>query len=104
MPLVLLQVVWMLFAELEGDNLLLAFPDEDVAHALDPPSASLLLAARPRRGRIAALVAGVDAAAAGAAAEHRRRVRLLMFGALLANDIVTGARSGPVLGLERARW
>jgi hypothetical protein len=46
--LVLLQVIWLLFADLEeGDNLLLAFPDEDVANVLD----------RTQRGLLAAVLA-----------------------------------------------
>ena len=98
-PLVLLQVVWLLFAELEGDNLLLAFPDEDVAHVLDRAQRSLLLAA------LAATVA-VIAVRWWRASTPRRRALLpsiagaftmLMFGALLANDLVTGERSEPLL-------
>jgi len=41
-PLVFLQLVWMLFARLEGGNLLLAFEDEQIAHALDRTQRGLL--------------------------------------------------------------
>ena len=98
-PLVLLQVIWMMFAELEGDNLLLAFPDEDVAHVLDRAQRSLLIAA------LAATVVVIAIRWWRASTPRRRALlpsiagalTLLMFGALLTNDLVTGERSEPLL-------
>jgi signal transduction histidine kinase len=99
-PLVLLQVVWLLFAELEeGDNLLLAFPDEDVAHVLD----------RTQRGLLALLLAVTISVIAyrwwRASAPRRRALlpslagaaTLAMFMALLTNDLLSGERSDPLL-------
>ena len=99
MPLVLLQVVWMLFARTEGENLLLAFPDEDIAHVLDRTQRFLLLAA------LAATVLVIGLRWWRASAPRRRALlpsiagalTLLMFGALLTNDLVTGERSEVLL-------
>jgi signal transduction histidine kinase len=99
-PLVLLQVIWLLFADLEeGDNLLLAFPDEDVAHVLD----------RTQRGLLAVLMALTISVIAyrwwRASAPRRRALlpslagaaTLAMFMALLTNDLLSGERSDPLL-------
>src|SRR5829696_4341648 len=98
-PLLLLQVVWLLFAQTEGDNLLLAFPDEDVAHVLDRAQRSLLVAA------LAATVAVIAVRWWRATAPRRRAllpsvagaVTLLLFAVLLVNDLVTGQRSEALL-------
>ncbi|HET8950201.1 MAG TPA: histidine kinase [Solirubrobacteraceae bacterium] len=100
LPLVLLQMIWMLFAESEeGENLLLAFPDEDVAHVIDRTQRGLLVctlaitvtviavrwwrAPAPRRRALLPSVAGA--------------FTLLMFMALLVNDLVSGTRSEVLL-------
>jgi signal transduction histidine kinase len=98
-PLVVLQVIWMMFAELEGDNLLLAFPDEDVANVLDRTQRALLVCV------LAATVAVIAVRWWRAPAPRRRALlpsiagafTLLMFMALLANDLVSGTRSEPLL-------
>ncbi len=101
LPLVLLQVVWMLFAETEGggENLLLAFPDEQVAHVLDRTQRGLLLAA------LAATIFVIALRWWHSSAPRRRALlpslagalTLSLFLALLANDLITGARSEPLL-------
>jgi signal transduction histidine kinase len=100
-PLVILQIGWMLVAELDegsdirGQNLLLAFPDEDLAHVIDRTQRGLLAllcgatvvvivsrwlrATGPRRRALLPSVAGAFA--------------LSCFTALLVNDLVSGARS-----------
>jgi len=98
-PLVLLQVIWMLFAEMEGDNLLLAFPDEDIAHVLDRIQRGLLACA------LTATLLVIGIRWWGAPAPRRRAllpsvagaVTLLMFTALLVNDLVSGERSEVLL-------
>jgi signal transduction histidine kinase len=99
-PLVLLQVVWLMFAEPEdGENLLLAFPDEQIAHVLDRTQRGMLLAvltvtvlviairwwraSAPRRRALLPSVAGA--------------LTLTLFTALLLNDLVSGERSDPLL-------
>jgi signal transduction histidine kinase len=93
-------VVWLLFYEQDG-NLLAVFPNADVADAVDKGQRSLaglacvavaivvasrwLAASRPRRRALLPSVAG--------------SVALLLFAALLTNDIVTGSRSQTVLWL-----
>jgi signal transduction histidine kinase len=100
-PLGLLQVVWMLFAELDGKNLLAVFPDEDVAHVVDRTQRGLLaclcavtvvvIALRwwsttgARRGALLPSLAGAFA--------------LLCFTALLVNDLLAGTRSQVLLWL-----
>jgi signal transduction histidine kinase len=100
-PLVLLQIAWMLFAELDGQNLLRAFPDEDVAHAIDQTQRGLLACActvtvfviamrwwatsAPRRRALLPSLAGAFA--------------LLCFTALLVNDLIAGTRSRALLWL-----
>ena len=99
-PLVLLQVIWMLFEDSEdGTNLLLAFPNEDVAHVLD----------RTQRGLLAVLLAVTVSVIVyrwwRASAPRRRAllpslagaVTLAMFMALLINDLLSGERSDPLL-------
>lgn len=99
-PLVVLQVIWMLFAEPEeGENLLLAFPDEDVAHVID----------RTQRGLLTVLLAVTVAVIVyrwWRASPPRRRallpslagaLTLVMFAGLLATDLLSGERSDPLL-------
>jgi signal transduction histidine kinase len=100
LPLVLLQVVWLLFADTEeGENLLLAFPDEQIAHVLDRTQRGMLVAAltatvlviavrwwratAPRRRALLPSVAGA--------------VTLTLFTTLLLNDLLSGTRSEPLL-------
>ena len=100
LPLVLLQVAWLLFEDPEeGTNLLLAFPNEDVAHVIDRTQRSLLLVV------LAATVAVLAVRWWRAPAPRRRALlpsiagafTLVMFGALLANDLLSGERSEPLL-------
>ncbi len=95
-----LQVVWLLFYEQDG-NLLAAFPNADIADAVDKGQRSLA-------GLASVAVAVVVALRWRAASQPRRRallpsvagsVALLLFAALLTNDIVTGSRSQTVLWL-----
>jgi signal transduction histidine kinase len=100
-PLVLLQVVWLLFADLEGTNLLQAFPDEQVAHRVDQAQRGLLVCA-------CAVTIVVIALRWWATSGPRRRAllpslagafALLCFTALLVNDLATGTRSQLLLWL-----
>jgi signal transduction histidine kinase len=94
------QFVWLLFYEQEG-NLLAVFPNADIADAVDKGQRSLA-------GLACVAVAVVVAARWRAASRPRRRAllpsvagsaALLLFAALLTNDIVTGSRSQTVLWL-----
>jgi signal transduction histidine kinase len=97
-PIVIGQVAWMMTDPDEG-HLLLAFPDEDVAHAID----------RGQRATLAALCCAtvvVVAARWWRASAPRRRALLpslaggfglLCFAALLVNDLVSGTRSQTLL-------
>jgi signal transduction histidine kinase len=96
----IMQVVWLLFYEQDG-NLLAAFPNADIADAVDKGQRSLA-------GLASVAVALVVALRWSAASRPRRRallpsvaggVALLLFAALLTNDIVTGSRSQTVLWL-----
>jgi signal transduction histidine kinase len=96
----ILQVVWMLFWEQDG-NLLAVFPNAGIADAVDKGQRSLA-------GLASVAVAVVVALRWRAASRPRRRamlpsvagsVALLLFAALLTNDIVTGSRSQTVLWL-----
>jgi len=96
----IMQVVWLLFYEQDG-NLLAAFPNADIADAVDKGQRSLA-------GLASVAVAFVVALRWRAASRPRRRallpsvagsVALLLFAALLTNDIVTGSRSQTVLWL-----
>jgi signal transduction histidine kinase len=96
----IMQVVWLLFYEQDG-NLLAAFPNADIADAVDKGQRSLA-------GLASVAVALVVALRWRAASRPRRRallpsvaggVALLLFAALLTNDIVTGSRSQTVLWL-----
>ncbi len=94
----ILQFVWLLFYEQDG-NLLATFPNAGVADAVDKAQRSLAgvacvalavvvalrwrAASRPRRRALLPSVAGSAA--------------LLLFAALLTNDLVTGSRSQVVL-------
>jgi signal transduction histidine kinase len=101
LPLGALQLVWLLFADLDGQNLLLAFPDEDVAHTID----------RLQRGTLVACCAattGVIGLRWWRASAPRRRALLpslagafglSCFAALLLNDLITGTRSQLLLWL-----
>ncbi|HKH16853.1 MAG TPA: histidine kinase [Solirubrobacteraceae bacterium] len=98
LPLVIGQVAWMTFDPEEG-HLLLAFPDADVAHAIDRGQRGLLVCAciatilvvfarwwttsGPRRRALLPSLAGAFA--------------LLCFTALLINDLVSGTRSQTLL-------
>jgi signal transduction histidine kinase len=98
LPLVLLQVVWLLFLEEDG-NILLAFPDAQIASGVDTSQRALSgvacgfaivlialqwrAASRPRRRALLPSVAGAFA--------------LALFAALVTNDLVTGARSDLLL-------
>jgi signal transduction histidine kinase len=94
-PLVILEFVWLLFREEEG-NVLVAFPNEGIADAIDTVQRSLVLA-----GCLG--VVGVVAARFRAASPPRRRallpsvaggIALLLFASLLANDLLgTGTRA-----------
>jgi signal transduction histidine kinase len=95
-----LQIVWLLFYEQEG-NLLAIFPNADIADAVDKGQRSLA-------GLACVALAVVVAARWKAAPRPRRRallpsvagsVALLLFAALLTNDLVTGSRSQTVLWL-----
>ena len=95
-----LQAVWLLFYEQDG-NLLAAFPNAGIADAVDKGQRSLA-------GLASVAVAIVVAVRWRAASRPRRRAllpsvagsaALLLFAALLTNDIVTGSRSQTVLWL-----
>jgi signal transduction histidine kinase len=95
-----LQLVWLLFLEQDG-NLLAAFPNGNVADAVDKGQRTLA-------GLACVAVAGVVGARWTAASRPRRRallpsvagsIALLLFAALLTNDLVTGSRSQTVLWL-----
>ena len=97
----LLQIVWLLFWDTDGEgtNLLLAWPDDDVAHVID----------QLQRGTLAAactVTAAVIIARWWRAPAPRRRAllpslagtfTLLCFALLLANDLITGTRSQTLL-------
>ena len=96
----ILQAVWLLFLEQDG-NLLAAFPNADIADAVDKGQRSVA-------GLACVSVAVVVAARWRAASRPRRRAllpsiagsaALLLFAALLTNDLVTGSRSQTVLWL-----
>ena len=95
-----MQVVWLLFYEQDG-NLLAVFPNADIADAVDKSQRSLA-------GLASVAVAVVVALRWRAASQPRRRallpsvagsVALLLFAALLTNDIITGSSSQTVLWL-----
>ena len=94
----ILQVVWLLFYEQDG-NLLAIFPDAGIADAVDKTQRSLA-------GIVCVALAVVVALRWRAASRPRRRAllpsvagsaALLLFAALLTNDLVTGSRSEVVL-------
>ncbi|MGZ8633600.1 MAG: sensor histidine kinase [Solirubrobacteraceae bacterium] len=98
LPLWILQVVWLLFYEQDG-NLLAIFPDAGIADAVDKSQRSLA-------GLVCVALAVVVALRWRAASRPRRRAllpsvagsaALLFFAALLTNDLVTGSRSQVVL-------
>ena len=77
LPLLILGFVWMLFEEDIENNLLLAFPDAGIAHALDQAQRAILIGACVATVAVlgVALARGVAAAATGAAADARGLVR-----------------------------
>jgi signal transduction histidine kinase len=99
LPLLILEFVWMLFVESEENNLLLAFPNQGVADVIDTVQRSILVgaclatvvvlglrwraASPPRRRALLPTVAG--------------SIVLLIYTALLINDLATGERSEPLL-------
>jgi signal transduction histidine kinase len=94
----ILQVVWLLFYEQDG-NLLAIFPNAGIADAVDKSQRSLA-------GVVCVALAAVVALRWRAASRPRRRAllpsvagsaALLLFAALLTNDLVTGSRSQVVL-------
>jgi signal transduction histidine kinase len=94
----ILQVVWLLFYEQDG-NLLAIFPNAGIADAVDKSQRSLA-------GVVCVAVAVVVVLRWRAASRPRRRAllpsvagsaALLLFAALLTNDLVTGSRSQAVL-------
>jgi signal transduction histidine kinase len=96
----ILQVVWLLFWEQDG-NLLAVFPNAGIADVVDKGQRSLA-------GLASVAVAFVVALRWRAASQPRRRAllpsvagsaALLLFAALLTNDLVTGSRSQTVLWL-----
>jgi signal transduction histidine kinase len=98
LPLWILQVVWLLFYEQDG-NLLAVFPNAGIADAVDKSQRSLA-------GIVCVALAVVVAIRWRAASRPRRRAllpsvagsaALLIFAALLTNDLVTGSRSQVVL-------
>jgi signal transduction histidine kinase len=100
LPLVVLQVAWLLFLPDDG-NLLRAFPDEDIAHAIDRTQRGLLVLT-------SAITIVVIAMRWRGTSGPRRRVllpsvagalALACFTALLVNDLVAGTRSETLLWL-----
>jgi signal transduction histidine kinase len=98
LPLIALQVVWLLFLEQDG-NVLLAFPDEQIASAVDK-------AQRALSGVACASVIVLIALQWRAASPPRRRAllpsvagafALALFAALVTNDLVSGSRSDVLL-------
>jgi len=101
LPLGVLQVLWLMFWDPgeEGTNLLLAFPDADVAHVID----------RLQRGTLAAACAATSAVLVvrwwRSSAPRRRALlptlagtfTLMCFVTVLVNDLVTGTRSQTLL-------
>jgi signal transduction histidine kinase len=97
-PLVILQVIWLTFVD-DPENLLLAFPNADVAHVID----------RIQRGLLACICAATVVVVAvrwWRSSPPRRRALLpslagalvlLLFTVLLVNDLVSGTRSEPLL-------
>ncbi len=99
-PLVILQVAWMLFDPAEG-HLLLAFPDADVAHQIDRTQRGLLI------GSCVVTVAVIAFRWWETSGPRRRAVLpslagalgLSLFAALLLNDLISGTRSQTLLWL-----
>jgi signal transduction histidine kinase len=97
-PLVILQVAWMMFDPDQG-YLLLAFPDAGVAHDIDRAQRALLV------GTCAATIVVIAARWWRTTAPRRRAllpslagaVALLFFTTLLVNDLVSGTRSQVLL-------
>ena len=99
LPLLIGNFVWLLFTEEVQPNVLLAFPDKQIADAIDTAQRSILIGAclatvlvlglrwraatRPRRRALLPTIAGSFV--------------LLIYTALLINDLVTGERSEPLL-------
>jgi signal transduction histidine kinase len=96
LPIVILEFVWLLFLEQEG-NLLVAFPNEGIANVIDKVQRSVLLL-----GCVATAVVVAWRWRAASAPGRRALlpsvaggVALLLFASLLANDLVgSGTRMG----------
>jgi signal transduction histidine kinase len=99
-PLVVLQIAWMMFDPAEG-GLLVAFPDADVAHVIDRIQRGLLVAS------CSATVVVLSARWLATSGQRRRALlpsvagalALALFTALLVNDLVSGTRSQALLWL-----
>jgi signal transduction histidine kinase len=99
LPLLILGFVWMLFAEEIENNLLLAFPDEGIADVMDTAQRTVLI------GACVATVIVLGARWHAASPPRRRALLptlagsfvLLIYTALLVNDLVTGERSQTLL-------
>ena len=98
LPLVILQLTWLLFLD-DPLNLLSTFPDADVAHVIDRIQRGLLVC-------ICATTAVVVAIRWSRSSPPRRRALLpslagglvlALFSLLLANDLLAGTRSQPLL-------
>ena len=98
LPLVVLQVTWLVFLD-QDDNLLGAFPDADIAHVIDRIQRGLLVG-------ILATTVGVIAVRWWQASAPRRRALLPslagalvlgLFTVLLVNDLISGTRSQVLL-------
>ena len=99
LPLLIGKFVWLLFTEEVQPNVLLAFPDKQIADAIDTAQRSILIGAclatvlvlglrwraatRPRRRALLPTIAGSFV--------------LLIYVALLVNDLASGERSEPLL-------
>ena len=99
LPLLILEFAWLLVAEEVEPNVLLAFPDKGVADVIDTTQRSILIGAclatvlvlglrwraatRPRRRALLPTIAGSFV--------------LLIYTALLINDLASGERSVPLL-------
>ena len=104
LPLLVLQFVWLLLLEQEG-NVLGLFPDAGRRRrGRQGPAGAVRGRRRGDRRRARDPLAGrVAAAAARDAAQHRRRAsRCCMFTSLLVNDLVTGKRSETLLWIALA--
>jgi signal transduction histidine kinase len=99
LPLLILEFIWMLFDPAIEDNLLLAFPDPAIADMIDTTQRSILIAA------CAGTVLVLGARWSATSGPRRRALLptlagsfvLLIYTALLINDVVSGTRSQTLL-------